>query len=268
MARYYQGLTSIPGFCTSQYSTLHQERLYLLQSLAEEEERGERLTKSLESLKAKLENHDPADTQVSARKLKTAIKSIRHKIGRCQYRERALSANLSNVVGQMEGAKRYQWRSAHQEYSYQSHFGQMMTMSPAAPSFALQSPLPAALTAQMQYMALSTPRHHVPPWTYGAYSIGAAPRQTQVFNSATMDDGSWLTSSVGQWTGDQSRLDTLPYSPVSSISSVDLVPSSSHLEERVVDAISPLPQTQQRPWSWPGTADADADTNGQSESEA
>lgn len=253
MAQYYQASPSVPAFCTSQYSTLHQERLYLLQALAEEEGRGERFMRALETLKTKLENYDPADTQVSARKLKTAIKSVRHKIGRCQYRERALSANLANVVGQMEGAKRYQWRSAHQQYGHQSRYGQVMVMSPAVPDFALQSPLPAALTTQMQYMALTTPRHHLPPWTYNAYSFGASPQlpQTSVLHPATTRYQFSPTSQIGQSTLEQNQLDTRLHSPVSSISSVDLIPFSSNSDGNEHEIISPLSKIQQRPWSWP-----------------
>ena len=269
MAQYYQASASVPAFCTSQYSTLHHERFYLLQALAEEEERGERFTKALETLKAKLANHDPADAQVSARKLKTAIKSVRHKIGRCQYTERALSANLANVVGQIEGAKRYQWQSAHQQYSHQSPYSQVMIMSPAMPGFALQSPLPAALMTQMQYMALTAPRHHLSPWTYRAYSFGASPQllQASVLHPATTRDQFSTTSQVGPSSLEQNQLDTRLHSPVSSISSSDLIPFSSNSDENEHDIISPLSKIQQRPWSWPEVDGVRPDIEGRSAAE-
>ena len=98
-----------PALSTNQYSSLHQERLYLLSALAEEEDRGERLTRAFEALNSKLRRLESADPPTSPRPLKQTIKNIRHKIGKCQQRERALAENLAQVVAHMEGLRRYQW---------------------------------------------------------------------------------------------------------------------------------------------------------------
>ena len=272
MAQYYQPPQGLPALCTSQYSILHQERLYLLKALADEEERGERLTKALETLKSKLEKIDIADPHVSARKLKQAIKSIRHKLGKCQYRERALSGNLTNVVAQMEGMKRYQWRSAHQQYSHHTQYGQMMMMSPATPTFMLQSPLTSAITAQMQYMALNSPRnlnlYH--SGTYNPYPSGTMSQvpQTPILHPAAMGYQLQAHLQRAQWTTEQGEAETSIQSPVSSISPFDLMPFSSLPEEFEYDAISPLSKAQQRPWSWPSVASADPEAEEKASTDA
>lgn len=158
MAHYFgQGLTPQDAL-TSQYSTWHQERLYLLSALAEEESKGEHLTQILSDLQSQLNQFEVNDSFAAAKKLRQKIKAVRNKIGACQHRERALAANLANTVVQMEGLKRYQWRNAQQEYAIQilqaQQHAQMVLMSPARPQFALRSPSPMDLVSQMQYMSL------------------------------------------------------------------------------------------------------------------
>jgi hypothetical protein len=264
MAQYYAPM-SLPALYTSQYSILHQERLYLLKALADEEERGERLTKSLETLKSKLEKLDPENPEVSARKIKTAMKSVRNKIGKCQHRERALCQNLTNVVAQMEGMKRYQYRSAYQHYSQQSQHGQMrMMISPAAPNFALQSPLTYGIAAQMQYMTLGSPRQpnvYIPPRSYNTYLAGPAQQlpQTPMLLPAAIDyHFSGLTHN-GQMGVHHSHPDNIFESPVSSISPFDLAPFASNSRGATeIDAVSPLSNAP-RPLSWPSSARVKAD---------
>ncbi len=267
MVHYYQPPISLPASYASQYSTLHQGRLYLLQALAEEEERGGRLTKTLDTLRAKLEYHDPAESQVSARKLKTAIKSVRYKVGRCQYRARALSANLANIVDQMEGAKQYQWQIAHQHYPHQTQYGQMMVMYPAAPDFALQSPLHAALTTQTQYIALTSPPKYLPPGTHNLYPYGASSQRPQipVLHPAELGYQFHVAAYAGLWPMDQSQVETAFHSPVSSISSTKPIQFPAIPQDFEYDAISPLWNFRQRPWSWPSVASADPDAEGISE---
>lgn len=144
---------------TSQYSTLHQERMYLLNALAEEENQGERLTETLSVLQAQIQELEASDPPSNTKKLRQQAKVVRNKVGTCQYRERALAANLANVVAQMEGVKRYQWRNAQQEYAMQieqaQHHAHLVLMSPARPQFALRSPGPGNLASQMQLMSLN-----------------------------------------------------------------------------------------------------------------
>lgn len=146
---------------TNQYSILHQERMYLLSALAEEENQGEHLTHSLSVLQAQLAKNEAADPSVSTRRLKKQIKAVRNKIGACQHRERAIAANLANLVAQMEGMKRYQSGNIQQQYAMQIQQAQqharMVLMSPSRPNFALRSPATVDLASQMQFMSLGQP---------------------------------------------------------------------------------------------------------------
>jgi hypothetical protein len=132
--------------------------MYLLNALAEEENQGERLTHMLSGLQAQIDGLEANDSSPNARRLRQQVKALRSKMGACQHRERALAANLANVVVQIEGMKRYQWRNAHQEYAMQiqqaQHHAQMVLMSPARPQFALRSPGFMDPSSQMQYLSL------------------------------------------------------------------------------------------------------------------
>jgi hypothetical protein len=103
MANFYQPSLVLPFLYTNQYSMLHQERMCLLDALAKEKARGERLANARTALRLKLENFDntaqgdkpehiqkpeeakapaePSEPQLTARRLKVAIKSVRNKIG-------------------------------------------------------------------------------------------------------------------------------------------------------------------------------------------
>ena len=259
MAQYYQAAPSLPTLCTGQYSILHQERLYLLKSLADEEERGERLSNALERLKSKLDNHDDTDPQVTARKLKQAIKSVRNKISRCQHKERGLSANLENVVAQMEGLKRFQRRRAQELYSQQNQHG--LTTSPANAAFALQSPLHPAIIAQMQYMGLGQPNM----FNTGGY-MPQFSHDPALHHAATAYQVP-VGAQGSQWQMAQSQAETTFYSPVSSLSAFDIYPPSAISKEADYEAVSPFSKTESRPWSWPSVVSHNAEVEQMSAAE-
>jgi hypothetical protein len=162
MDQYFGSGLASQDALTSQYSILHQERVYLLNALAAEENQGERLTHHLSNLQASLNAMAADESCPEAMKLRQHIKAVRNKIGACQHRERGLAASLANVVAQMEGMKRYQWRNAQHEYTMQiqqaQHHARMVPMSPARPQFALRSPGFMDLTSQMQYMSFGQPQ--------------------------------------------------------------------------------------------------------------
>ena len=272
MAYYHQTSPRFPVLCTSQYSILHQERLYLLQALADEEERGERLTKALGNLQSKLENPDKEDPQLSARKLKTAIKTIRNKIGKCQHRERVMSGNLQNVIAQMEGLKRYQWRSAHQQYNQQSHYSQLM-MSPAAPNLMLQSPLATGIAAQMQYMALKSPYQpntYATASSYGPFGAVAGYQHSQLLSpaSSAMSYPNIASAYTNPLYVAQNQPEGPFVSPVSSISPFDLVSfSAARGRHSEIEIVSPLSKCQPRPWSWPSVIPTEQATDAVSTAE-
>lgn len=155
-----QGLT-LQDVLTSQYSILYQERMYLLNAIAEEESQGEHFTHSLSVLQAQWHEKEGANPPLSTKKLKQQIKAVRNKISACQHRERAIAANLANVVAQMEGLKRYQSMNTQHGYAMQlqqaQQHAQMVLMSPARPNFALRSPGTVDLASQMQFMSLGQP---------------------------------------------------------------------------------------------------------------
>ncbi|ETN42144.1 uncharacterized protein HMPREF1541_04085 [Cyphellophora europaea CBS 101466] len=161
MAQFFQPGMVSQAALTGQYSTLYQERLYLLNALADDESQGERLTYALAGLQAQLDQNESADLPLSSKKLKQQVKAVRNKIGACQHRERALASNLTSITAQMEGMKRYQWLTAQHEYAMQIHQAQQhahrVLMSPARPDFALRSPGTMDLATQMQFMSLGQP---------------------------------------------------------------------------------------------------------------
>jgi hypothetical protein len=150
----------LPEALTTQYSVLHQERLYLVNALVQEESQGESLTHSLMALQAQVHQNETSDPPVNTRKLRQQIKTVRQKIGACQNRERALAANLANITARMEGVKRYNWQNAQARYAIQlqqaqQHAQNVLMMSPSRPAFALRSPANVDLAAEMQYLTLA-----------------------------------------------------------------------------------------------------------------
>jgi hypothetical protein len=142
-----------------QYFALYQERLHLLKSLTEEGDRRERLIKSLAKLESQLLEIERGESDLNARRVKVAIKSVRHKIGSCYSREQGLSSSLAYVAAQMEDLKRYQWRTSILQHEQRVQTPQMgYLMSPASASFGLQSPLSTNVIAQMPYLTLNTPQ--------------------------------------------------------------------------------------------------------------
>jgi hypothetical protein len=161
MALYMQPLVSHQEALTSQYSVLHQQRLYLLSALAEVEDQGERLIQSLGALETQIHGNEATEPPLSTKKLRQQVRSVRNRLTECQHQERALAANLSQLVAQMEGMKRYQWRQAQHDYQMQiqqaQQHAQMVLLSPARPGFALRSPAAMDLATQMHYMSLDQP---------------------------------------------------------------------------------------------------------------
>ncbi|KPI38616.1 uncharacterized protein AB675_4149 [Cyphellophora attinorum] len=150
----------LPEALTTQYSVLHQGRLYLVNALAQEESQGESLTHTLMALQAQLHHNETSDPPVNTRKLRQQVKTVRQKLGSCQNRERALAANLASVTARMEGVKRYNWQNAQARYAIQlqqaqQHAQNVLMMSPSRPAFALRSPANVDLAAEMQYLTLA-----------------------------------------------------------------------------------------------------------------
>lgn len=238
MAHFYAQQSMAPqDAITSQYSVLHQERLYLLNVLTDEENQGERLTQSLVALQAQITQNEAAEPPLNTKRLRQQVKIIRHKLVACQQREHALAANLANVAAQLEGMKRYQWRSAQHEYTMQiqqaQQHAQLVLMSPSRPNFALRSPANVDIAAQMQYMSLNPPT--VPSYDLSMFSPYAnnftqpsvmssfnVP-YTEYANGQTYADTSHMQRSLENWAG-------FVESPVSAMKNSSPVSAMSPLE--------------------------------------
>lgn len=265
MDNFHEPVLAPPALWTNQYSILHQDRLFLLNALANEEERGERLAYALVGLKSKLENFgerkaeneivNSSEPQITARKLKLSIKTVKHKIGRCQHRERALSADLAIVIARMEGLDRYRWRCAQQVYNLQSQYDQLVMMSPLTPEYTVQSPLIAGVTAQMQYMgfdsSIQSDFHHAmsPENVYQAATAAHMP-QTPAILPANVGHSVPMHPRPRQTIVETDR-DTNLISPISPISRDGLAVMTPSSEDQSESSITSSFLKGARPRSWP-----------------
>jgi hypothetical protein len=153
------------------HSSLHQERLYLLSALANEESRGEQLTQSLSRTNAKLkavtESSEPDSD--AAKNLKKAALALHRKLRRSQKSQKAMIANLASVMERVQSLERSQWRRAHAQYSQQSllpnvdaltmNMQNMELVSPVTPSYVYtsQTPISPYTPSFNPYVLPSTP---------------------------------------------------------------------------------------------------------------
>jgi hypothetical protein len=221
---------------TPQYFVLYQERLGLLKTLAEEGDRRERFIKALAKLESQLAEVERGESDLSARRVKVAAKSVRHKIGNCYSREQALSSSLAYVAAQMEDLKRYQWRATMHQHQQQFQNVQMgLLMSPAAANFSLQSPLSNNVIAKMPYLAMDSPRqnniHGVLDYMVGypASIVGTAfPSYTfSPFRATNQQPCVFLESPVSDG---EEKGPILFESPISPISLFDMNSLSANLD--------------------------------------
>ena len=100
------------------YSSLHQERSYLLSALAREESRAEHMNGTLETIRAKLQMAQADQGSAEAiGNLKKAVMAISRKLKKCYKSERAMANNLAAVTARMQILEQHQWRKAQSEYS-------------------------------------------------------------------------------------------------------------------------------------------------------
>jgi hypothetical protein len=164
-----------PVLCTSAYSSLHQEHLYLLEILAVEESRGERLQHALETTRAKLNNEEDLDTSPdSIKKLKKSIRGICCKLTRCQKTKRYLAESLATVVQSMKRLEQNQWHLANANYRRQAWYGLLGGIAQPSLDMVPVSPMAPELGQGMQELEIFSPPipafHHslFPPnlWHY------------------------------------------------------------------------------------------------------
>jgi hypothetical protein len=108
----------VPYVADHRYSSLHQERSYLLLALATEESRAEHLSRCLETITTKLktvEAHEDSTDAVG--NLRKAAAAMNRKLRKCYRSERAMVNNLAAVTACMQMLEQHQWRKAQFDYS-------------------------------------------------------------------------------------------------------------------------------------------------------
>ena len=103
------------------FSSLHQERAYLFAALANEERRAEQLTRSLQTVKSRLEKLDISNSTEGVPELKKSASSLTRKLRRCHKSEKAMVNNLAAVTARTQELESYQWRKAQHSYNQRMH---------------------------------------------------------------------------------------------------------------------------------------------------
>lgn len=161
-------MTSIAPFPIDQrYSSLHQERSYLLSALAAEESRLEHMTRNLESTRAKLKIAEAhPDSAAAVGSLKKAAAAVTRKLKKCRKSERAMTDNLAAVTARFRMLEQHQWRKAHFEDPQRTQQMSMYGIALDLQEMRLESPISPA------YGYLCTP---YPPTSYTMSPLSATP---------------------------------------------------------------------------------------------
>lgn len=217
--------SSRPSLCTAQHSVLQQERLYLLRALADEEQRKERLTSTLNKIEMALATTDESR---QANVLQKNLRNVRSKLNRCERTGQALCINLEAVMAQMQRLDDHQWRRAHHDYAQQTQHGLMTSLSltnsawpaiaPSAapgmqpfyttplpqspfgyyqPTHALYNPVEQTLTPQVPPTPILRPLQYTNSDTFQLRSCQGIP--TTIGSDAEYHDGISLTDTVSTY---------------------------------------------------------------------
>lgn len=134
-----------PFVANHHYSSLQQERSYLLSALATEESRAEHMNRTLGTIRAKLEMagaHE--DSTEMAGNLTKAAAAITRKLKKCYKSERAMANNLAAVTTRMQMLEQHQWRKAQFEYSQRVQQTPIYGMALGLLGMTLESPISPA----------------------------------------------------------------------------------------------------------------------------
>lgn len=147
----------IPFVTDHRYSSLHQEHSYLLSALAKEESRLAHLSRTRESVRAKLviaEAHGSSAEEVG--RLKKAVAAISRKLKQCHKSERAMADNLSAVSERIRMLELHQWQKASFEYSQKMYQTPTHGMVLGFPEMTLELPIsPACMYGWTVYSPMS-----------------------------------------------------------------------------------------------------------------
>ncbi len=136
---------------SSNHSSLHQERAYLLSALAAEESRGEQLHFSLDATRKKLKAAEHEEgSEDAVKNYKKAVAGIVRKLRRSQKSQKAMINNLAAVTSRMQLLEQHQWRKAQFEYSQGAQYPSIDIMAANMQNLALVSPITPGCAFQSQ----------------------------------------------------------------------------------------------------------------------
>lgn len=131
-----------PYVTDHRYSSLHQERSYLLSALATEGARAERMTRALDNARAKVQSTQADGSSVEATStLRKTVAAITRKLKKCHKSQRAMASNLAAVTARIQMLEQHQWRKAQFEYSQRMQQTPMYGMALGLQEMALNSPV-------------------------------------------------------------------------------------------------------------------------------
>ena len=141
--------------CTTNHSALQQQRLYVLETLAQEEGKGERLSYALKKLHQCLKDAEclrEAGKSASVREVKRSIRGLTFKLNRSQNITGYLARNLETINSQIAILEQYQWRLTAAEYRRQSIYGVLMSRW----DHTVQHPSPAAISTLTPFVSATS----------------------------------------------------------------------------------------------------------------
>ena len=157
------------------YSSLQQQRAYLLGVLAAEESRAEQTARSLELVRNKMKVAEPATNEFgTARDLKKAVVKLARKLKRAERSVKAMVDNLAAVTSRMGNIERTQWRNANSEYRQRAQYHtinglsidlqRLGTVSPMTPgySYSVQTAGSPYLPAFVQHVPVTPSMNPTP----------------------------------------------------------------------------------------------------------
>ena len=127
---------------TTEYLSLHQQRRYFLDNLANQEAREETLANILEVTKVKLsaaKNSTEGSQRVKT--LKKSRRNLSYKLRICQRTEKALSDKLAVMTARMSFLEQTQWCRTNFDCNQAAQYGQLDGLAAGMQNMGLVSPM-------------------------------------------------------------------------------------------------------------------------------
>jgi hypothetical protein len=155
-----------PFVTDHRYSSLQQERSYLLSALATEESGAEHIALTLKTTRAKLQIAEAQeDSAAVARNLRKTMAAMTRKLKKCHRNEQAMANNLAAVTARMQILEQNQWRKAQLDHSERMQQAPIYAMVLGLQGMTLESPM---------FPAYGYPCTQCPPTSYTVSHLGGA----------------------------------------------------------------------------------------------